>query len=273
MHELDLQLFAVSPTDPSVIGVRAGGDGPQVVPERLLISKDGGQTFASPISLLLLSELAFSTDGKTAWVVGQDGFFESADGLVTFKRVGQAQSMSYVTEREGDVLACGYYAGVGTGDNGIGTSKMAANGFTSFMQLSDVRAQVACDAGSTTAMKCASWWVDWERELMAGQFRSADGGVHAAAGSAGSVTGAAGASTSDAGVAGSQPLAAGSDLGAAGSATDLGAPPSPAAGCAVGAEGAGSAGSFAFVLSAFGFVAWSRRRSRAVRRVFDPRAD
>jgi hypothetical protein len=264
MHELDLQLFAVSPTEPSVIGVRAGGNNPQQVPERLLISKDGGQTFASPISLLLLSELAFSADGKTAWVVGQDGFFESTDGLATFTRVGKAESMSYVTERDGDLLACGYYAGIGTGDNGIGMSKMAANGFTSFMQLNDVRAQVACDASSATAMKCASWWVDWERELMAGQFNSADGGVLAGTGAAG----VAGASTLDAGVAGaagSQPSAAGSSV-AGGGAIDPGAAFKSDGGCAVAAPGVGRAGSFASLLSMFGFAAWSRRRLRVARR-------
>jgi hypothetical protein len=269
MHELDLQLFAVSPTEPRVIAVRAGGSNPQAVPERLLISKDAGETFANPISLLLLSELAFSADGKTAWVVGQDGFFESTDGLTTFDRVGNAESMSYVTERDGDVLACGYYAGIGTGTNGIGMSKLAANGFTSFMQLNDVRAQVACDASTKTAMKCASWWVDWERELMAGQFNSGDGGVLAPAGSSGlagtGAAGTAGASTLDAGVAGvagSQPSAAGVGGGAAGSASDPGAAPSSSSGCAVVDLGAARAGNFTLQLSVFGFVAWSRRRSR-----------
>lgn len=287
MHELALQLFAVSPTEPSVIGLRAGGSNPQAVPERLLISKDGGETFASPISLLLLSELAFSADGKAAWVVGQDGFFESTDGLATFNRVSTAESMSYVTERDGEVLACGYYAGIGTGGNGIGMAKMASNGFTSFMQLNDVRAQVACDASSLTAMKCASWWVDWERELTSGQFNSVDGGVLAAGGSGGlagtGASGAAGASTSDAGVAGaagSQPSAAGGG-GAAGSAIDPGAAPSRSSGgCAVAHPGAaesersGAGGrastraskNFAFLLSVLGCVAWSRRRSRLLGR-------
>jgi hypothetical protein len=270
-NELDLQLFAVSPTEPSVIGVRAGGNNPQAVPERLLISKDGGQTFASPISLLLLSELAFSADGKTAWVVGQDGFFESTDGLATFNRVGKAESMSYVTQRDGDVLACGYYDGIGTGDNGIGMSKMAANGFMSFMQLNDVRAQVACDPGSMTAMKCASWWADWERELMAGQFNSGDGGVLAAAGSGGlagtGAAGAAGAGTLDAGVAGSagsQPSAAGNGGGANGP-IDSGPSGTPE-GCSVADPGAGHAGNLAYLLSVIGFAAWSRRRSRLLRR-------
>jgi hypothetical protein len=272
MNELDLQLFAVSPTEPNVIAVRAGGNNPQAVPERLLISKDGGKTFSSPISLLLLSELAFSTDGKTAWVVGQDGFFESTDGLTTFNRVGKAESMSYVTERDGDVLACGYYGGIGTGENGIGTAKLAENGFMSFMQINDVRSQVACDPSSMTAMKCASWWVDWQRELMAGQFISGDGGVLAAGGTGGlagaGATGDAGTSTFDAGVAGAagaqQPSAAGSSGGAAGS-TDAGTAHSGSGGCSVAATGEGRAGNFAFLLSAFGFVVWSRR-SRLLRR-------
>lgn len=269
MDELDLQLFAVSPTDPQVIAVRAGGANPMMVPERLLISKDGGKTFTSPFKMLLLSELAFSADGAKAWVVGQDGFFESTDGFATFNRVGVAESMSYVTEREGEVLACGYYAGIGMGVNGIGTSKMVDTGFASFMQLNDVRAQVQCDAASSTAMKCASWWVDWERELMAGQFSSSDGGVVAGSGgSAGSSAGSGGGSTLDAGVAGSagsQPSAA----GAAGSALDGGAKPSSSddGGCTVVAVGGRSRGaSFAFVAGGLA-IAWLRRRkSRVARR-------
>jgi len=266
MGELDLQLFAVSPTDPQVIAVRAGGANPMMVPERLLISKDGGKTFTSPFSMLLLSELAFSADGTKAWVVGQDGFFESTDGLATFTRLGAAESMSYVTEREGEVLACGYYAGIGMGVNGIGASKMVDSGFASFMQLNDVRAQVACDPGSSTAMKCASWWVDWERELMAGQFSSTDGGV--VAGSGGSSAGSGGGSTVDAGVggsAGSQPPAAGS----AGSAVDAGAMPSQSdgGGCNVVAAAGGSRGaSFVFIAGGLALAWLRRRKSRVARR-------
>lgn len=262
MHELDLQLFAVNPTDPQVIAVRAGGENPMLTPERLLVSKDGGKTFTNPVSLLLLSQLAFSADGKQAWVVGQDGFFESTDGLATFNRVGPAESMSYVTELEGDVLACGYYAGVGTGQNGVGMSKMADQGFMSFMQLNDVRAQVACEPESATAMKCASWWVDWERELMAGQFASVDGGVIAAAGSGGSAGATGGAGALAAGVAGaggSQPPAAGSS-GAAAAVAAGAKPASDAGGCAVAAAGSGGRSTSSwFALGAFGW-GWLRRR-------------
>jgi hypothetical protein len=265
-NELDLQLFAVNPVDPQVIAVHAGGSSPMSTPERLLVSRDGGKTFSSPLSMLLLSEVAFSADGSKAWVVGLDGFFESTDGLMTFQRVGEAESMSYVTEREGDVLACGYYDGFSNGAsvNGVGMAKMPRDGFASFMQLNEVMQPVQCDPTSMTGMKCASWWLDWQRELTSGQF-SSDGGVVVAAGTGGVVAGASGLDAGVAGAAGLPPTAAAGAGGASGAGVDAGVtpPPSGDGGCSVAAAGAGR-GNLA-VLTAFGACALALTRRRKAR--------
>jgi Sortilin, neurotensin receptor 3, len=267
--ELEVQLFAVSPMDSQIVVARAGGSNPMVTPERLLVSKDGGKTFTSPFKMLLLSGLAFSADGSKAWVVGQDGFFESTDGLATFQRVGTAESMSYVTERDGELLACGYYTGIGSGDNGVGMMKPTGGGFMSFMQLDEVKAPVACDASSTTAMKCATWWTDWVNELMAGQFTAGDGGL---AGSAGSLAAAgAGGSTTDAGVAseagaaGLQPSAAGA-AGTGAASAGSGGGGGGRGGCSISvAKGGKSSGSFALVTALLALATVLRRRVRRPR--------
>jgi MYXO-CTERM domain-containing protein len=259
-HELDLQLFAVHPKDPNILAVRAGGEDPMITPERLLISKDGGKTFTSPFKMLLLSQLAFNADGSKAWVVGYDGFFESTDGLATFNQIQPAISMSYVTERDGEVLAAGYYKGVSTPENGIGQAKAAQDGFTAYMQMNQVTQQVQCDPSTTTAMKCASWWADWERELMSGQFTSADGGVMTAGAGGSSSGGAGGAVALDAGVAGSAalpPTAAGPGGSDAGAMSG----PKADAGCRVAAPGAAHGGAVFLGGLALLFVA-RRRRSR-----------
>ncbi len=174
--ERELRLLAVSPRDPELLALRAGSNSPASNPERLLISRDGGSTFTSPLETTLLSALAFSSAGDKAWAASQDGVFESSDGLASFIRVGDAISMSYVVESDGGLLACGFYTGVGTGDNGIGRRRASGEGFESFMELAHVSAPIACDAASPTATTCAPWWLDWQRELMMGAF-APDGGL------------------------------------------------------------------------------------------------
>jgi hypothetical protein len=189
-----------------------------------MVSRDGGDTFTSPLALKLLSAIAFSSDGTRAWVVGQDGVMESRDGLQTFTRIGKAESMSYAVERDGELLACGYYDGFGNGKNGIGVAPQGSvdGTFTSFMELSDVDAPLACEPTSPTGKACASWWLDWEREVAAGQF-----------------TGMA------AGSGGSTPLAGSTAAGAGGGTAGTGAASAGSAGAAQGGSAAPSAGSAA----------------------------
>ncbi|HKU40559.1 MAG TPA: MYXO-CTERM sorting domain-containing protein [Polyangiales bacterium] len=227
-EELEVTLFAVHPKNPELITARAGGRSPMSIPERLLVSRDAGKTWSSPLAITLLSSVAFSADGSKTWVAGGDGLFESTDDLATFKRLGDATSMSYVTEREGQLLVAGYYTGLGSGDNGIGEMR-APDRYDSFMQLTDVKAPVACDASSPTAQTCAPWWMDWQRELLDGQFAGDAGMPVGTAGASGAV-----AASGTGGSAAGGSAAAG--MGAAGSAAGA------AAGSTAGTSAAGSSG-------------------------------
>ena len=261
MEEVELSLYSVHPKNPDLLTAKATNRSPTTDSDRLLVSRDGGKTWSSPLSMTLLSALAFSADGSKAWAVGQDGLFESRDDLKSFEKLGDATSMSYAIEREGQLLVAGYYNGFGSGTNGIGMMRAEPDKFESFMQLSDVSAPVACDAASETKTICEPWWTDWQRELMAGQFMP-DAGV-ADAGNAGAS--AAGSGGSDAGAAGGAAGAAGARTAAAGgraAAAGGSGGGDGGCGCAIARGSAPTRGlGLLAPLLGVGWV-WRRRRSR-----------
>jgi MYXO-CTERM domain-containing protein len=235
--ELELGLYEVQPNNPDVITAHAGNRSPMSAPDRLLVSRDAGKSWNSPLAITLLSALTFSADGSKAWVVGQDGLYESSDNLASFQKLGAAISLSYVTERDGKLLVAGYYSGLGPGGNGIGMLRAQPDMYDSFMQLSDVTEPVACDAASKTAATCASWWMDWQRELGSGQF-APDAGVPMDAGNAAGapVAGSGGAVAGSGGsvVAGMPPMAAGTGSPGAGSGGGCSVAGGPARGLGLG---------------------------------------
>lgn len=249
--ELELDLYAVHPKNADVLTARAGNREPTTTPERLLVSRDGGKTWNSPLGITLLSGLAFSADGSKAWAVGQDGLYESTDELATFNKLGEAISMSYVAEHEGRLLVAGYYKGFTMTDNGVGMMRAEPDAYESFMQLSEVNATVACDVHSETTVTCAALWLDWQRELSTGQF-GPDGGVPMDAGNAG---GPPAAGSGGAGAAGSAAAMPPSAAGAGGTGA-----PGSSGGCEVAGERAAGSG-LGFGLLALGLASlgWRRR--------------
>jgi hypothetical protein len=78
-NELDLTLLAVSPTDARLVIAKATSIDPLTIPERLLISRDGGESFTSPFATPSLAHAELSSDGATLWVAGLTGLFRSDD--------------------------------------------------------------------------------------------------------------------------------------------------------------------------------------------------
>lgn len=163
--ELDVTLLAVSPTDPDVVVAKATSIEPLTVPERLLISRDGGQTFTSPLELLSLAHAELSQDGSTLWVAGLSGLFRSTD-LQSFERVAAGEELTFVREHDGELFVAGRYLGLLDPANGIARSTRSLGTIGSFLQLRDVTEAVACDLGSETAYLCETAWLDWYREVL-----------------------------------------------------------------------------------------------------------
>jgi hypothetical protein len=163
-QELDVTLLAVSPKDSGLLLARASGANPGYDPERLLVSRDGGKTFSSPLSIKTLMSAAFSADGATAWVAGLEGMWRSTDGLQSFAAVGSGQSMTYAVEHDGTLLACGYYDGLAAVLDGIGASTDSGDHYEPWMALRDIADPIACSPDAPTAAACEKPWHDWQNE-------------------------------------------------------------------------------------------------------------
>lgn len=184
--ELNLTLLAVNPVRSEELLARASSASPGFTPERLLISQDGGRTFAAPRSFPSIMGAAFSPDGERVWIVGTDGMWTAGPTRSDFVSVGSAQYLTSVGYHNGALWTSGHYDGSDLLVDGIGQSPdPQTSAFASLMQFSDVAAQIACDSPDF-GRACALPWKDFSGEV----FRS-DGADAGAPSDAGGVAGAA----------------------------------------------------------------------------------
>jgi uncharacterized protein (TIGR03382 family) len=165
--DFDLRVLAVSPVDPDVVIAKIAPGEPLNTPERVLISRNGGETFTQVASVLTLRDAAFSADGTSVWLAGKEGLFRSHDGGDSFEHEGAAAELSCAVEHDGVLHACGHYDGLMTDGsrNGIGRSSDHGDSYEPWMTFQDVREPVTCDASSPAAATCARPWADWQYEV------------------------------------------------------------------------------------------------------------
>jgi hypothetical protein len=221
--ELSVRLLAVSPKDPEVLLASVTAGEPRVDLERLLVSRDGGKSFSSPLGIKDLKDAAFSADGTTVWVAGLEGLWRSSDDMQTFERIGAAEYMTCVVEHDGKLFAGGYYSGLAAVLDGIGVSADHGDAFQPWMAFKDVADPIDCDPSSFTAMTCTMPQSDWQRER--GQFGNGSSSVFPDAG----------LPASDSGV-------TQSDAGPTSNAPDAGTTTAGRGGAGKGSVGAGGAG-------------------------------
>jgi hypothetical protein len=178
--ETDLILLGVSPIDENLVVAKAEAGNPAVA-ERLLVSHDAGKSFSDPLKTHVITAVAWSADGNTLWVAADEGLWRSSDGAQSFQRVGPAEYVSCVLERDGQLLACGFYRGVSAGYPGIGVSSNGGETFERWMGLTDVVQPLLCGADSATATACAALWTDWQREILGSVDAAPDAGTPDAA--------------------------------------------------------------------------------------------
>jgi photosystem II stability/assembly factor-like uncharacterized protein len=170
-NETDFILLGVSPENPDLLVGMGETVDPASMPERLVVSHDGGKTFSNAMTATVITAISWSDDGKTLYVASDEGLFRSSDEAKTFNRVGVAEYLSCATVRDGALLVCGYYKSIAAGNPGIGISMDGGETFTHYMNLNEVAKPLECAAQSATGTACSLPWTDWERELLI------DGGV------------------------------------------------------------------------------------------------
>src|SRR6185312_2492852 len=90
--------------------------------ERLLVSRDGANSFDSPLSLYAISAASWSEDGARAWVASEEGLYLSTDAGRSFARVGPGELLTCVRELAGRLYTCGFFNGIAAQDQGVGVS-------------------------------------------------------------------------------------------------------------------------------------------------------
>ncbi|MFI5305812.1 MAG: WD40/YVTN/BNR-like repeat-containing protein [Polyangiales bacterium] len=164
--EADVTLLAVSPSDPAVLLARAQDGSDSMSMDRLLVSRDGGQTFSSPLTVPQLFTAAFAADGQTVWVASIAGLWRSRDAAATFQQVPGPNRMTFVAVPTPGTLSAGGWFG-GTMDlDGWAQSSNDGDSFTQLMLFPQITEPVMCDAASSTAMNCEMLWKDWQYEIL-----------------------------------------------------------------------------------------------------------
>jgi hypothetical protein len=207
--ELDVTLLAVSPSDPDLVLAKATATEPLAMRERLLVSRDGGASWESPLAITSLADVAFAPDGGSVWVAGLEGLWRSQDGARGFERTGNAAGLSYVSQHDGRLFTGGHFSGLMVAEDGVGASDDGGDSFERYMLLREVTAPLECPAGTSGADACVTPWGDWEFEILrpfqnmpdAGASNAGQGGAGTGAGGSTAVAGTGGtAGEQDAGV-------------------------------------------------------------------------
>ncbi len=167
--ERNLRVLAVDPLRPDVLFMRVVKD-PGAQPERLVRSRDGGETWRTVLELAEISALSIAPDG-TVWVGGRNqivfgagdvdagtpmppahGLWRSDDGGDTFDVVREDLSVGCLAWREGALWACGdnYQDGFA-----LGRSMDGGQTFEALLRFEELSGPVQCDPTSDTAVQCA----------------------------------------------------------------------------------------------------------------------
>jgi hypothetical protein len=242
--ERNVHVLAVDPTNPDRVLLRMTRLVTDEVPERLLLTEDGGLTFVTAASVVEITGVAFSDDGTTAWVGGWDGAFLRSD------LGGAAGSFVPVAGQEALRVRClAYHAGELwvcaddlRYDYALGTSSDGGTTIERLWGFLDARVDTNCPACSAVGGICPTYWPDVVFDL------GLPGGMD------GSMPGPdAGRTPCDADIDATFDAGMGSDTG-----------PPPGAGCACSLDGAASPRPMWIGIGVFltALLSWGRRRAQ-----------
>jgi MYXO-CTERM domain-containing protein len=153
--ERQATLAQVHPTNPDLFAlhVRSSQVG-QAASDRVLLSRDGGASFETWHAAPGIEQLAFSPDGRSAWLTSADGLHRSEDlgPFVAVPRERGASSVTWLTEQ--------LYVGDATG---LFVSNDDGQSFEPLFHFWDVLEPAMCSPAAVQA--CSQDWEDLSREL------------------------------------------------------------------------------------------------------------
>ena len=100
-EEQRARLVAVSPRDPDLLLVHALAADREIQPDRILVSRDGGESYHALWSEVGLRDAGFGPDGSSVWIAGDTGLWRSNAALTEVEPVGMAQLVTCVEAHDG----------------------------------------------------------------------------------------------------------------------------------------------------------------------------
>jgi photosystem II stability/assembly factor-like uncharacterized protein len=162
-EERTVHVLAIDPTDADRLFARVVRRVTDEVPERLLLSEDGGETWTTVLDLLEIVGLAVSEDGSTVWAGSWDGgLFRSTDRGLTFAALDPALRVRCLAHRPGELWICAddYVAGFA-----LARSTDGGETIEPLWAYDDVVNDVGCPADTPVGTLCPMYWPDLTYDL------------------------------------------------------------------------------------------------------------
>lgn len=163
MDERNAHVLAVDPMNPDRALVRVTRIVTDELPERLLLTEDGGLTFRTVLETLEIVGVVFSHDGARVWAGSWDGgFFRSDDAGATFTALDPDLRVRCLAERptesgDSELFVC---VDELTNDYAVGRSYDGGETIAPMWGFTDVENVTGCDGCSIVGAVCPSYWPD-----------------------------------------------------------------------------------------------------------------
>ncbi len=162
-EERNAHVLAVDPTNPARVLVRMVRRVTDTVPERLLLSEDGGLTFRTVLELTEMTGVAFSHDGRYVWAGSWDGgFLRSDDGGRTFAMLNPTLGVRCIAERAADDGTSDLFVCVDafTQPYAVARSFDLGENLERVWSFSDAVNDVGCNVCTAVGGTCPAYWPD-----------------------------------------------------------------------------------------------------------------
>lgn len=161
--ERTVHLLGIDPMNADRIFVRVTRRVTDVVPERLLMSEDGGTTWTTVLEMLEIVGFAMSEDGQNLWAGSWDGgLYRSTDRGLSFEALDPALRIRCLAHRPGELWLC--LDGL-VEDVAIARSSDGGETIEPIWAFDDVQNDVGCPSDTTVGELCPMFWSDLVADL------------------------------------------------------------------------------------------------------------